>query len=141
MKTALVLFETDQLILERYVRSRIIEFTSLALGLLKKLGNVDDYLAFRIQMHLGPIHRPWGRTLEIDSFTVVATAVTGTLKLVFARPPVRSAAKVRAPGIDNENPVRSLVYPDAILLLPLGVDPKRIVRRKTDAKYAGWFEN
>ena len=92
-------------------------------------------------MHLGTIHGPGRRPLEVDSFTVVATAVTGTLKLVFARPPVRSAAKMRAAGVDNEYAVRSLVHPDAILLLPLGIDAKRIVGRKTDPKYAGWFED
>ena len=92
-------------------------------------------------MHLGTIHGPGRRPLEVDSFTVVATAVTGTLKLVFARPPVWSAAKMRAAGVDNEYPVRSLVDPDAILLLPLGIDAKRIVGWKTNPKYAGWLEN
>ena len=92
-------------------------------------------------MHLSPIHRPGRRSLEVDSFTVVATSVTGTLKLVFTRSPVGCAAKMRATGIDNEYAVRSLVDPDAILLLPLGIYAKRIVGGKTDAKYAGWFEN
>jgi len=92
-------------------------------------------------MHLSAIHRTRRRPLEVDTFTVVATSVTRTLKLVFARPPVWSAAKMRAAGINNEYPVRSLVDPDAVLLLPLGINPKRVVRRKTDTKYAGWFEN
>ena len=119
----------------------MVELGRLSLRLSVEFGDVDDNLPFWIEPDLRTIHRPWRRTFKVDSFTVVATAVTGTLKFVFARPPVWSAAKMRAPGIDNENPVRSLVDPDAILLLPLGIDPKRIVRRKTDAKYAGGFEN
>ena len=119
----------------------MVELGRLSFWLSVKFGGVDDNLPFRIKPDLGPIHRPRCWTLEVDSFTIVATAVTGTLKLIFTRPPVWSAAKMCAPGIDNENPVRSLVDPDAILLLPLGIDPKRIVRRKTDAKYAGGFEN
>lgn len=142
MKSASLSFsQIGQLNLERYVCSWIVEFSSLALWLPKKLGNVNDYLTFRIQMYLSPIHRPGRRPLEVDGFTVVATAVTGTLKLIFTRPPIWSAAKMCAAGINNEYSVRGLVDPDAILLLPLGIDPKCIVRGKTDAKYAGWLEN
>ena len=109
--------------------------------MLIKLGNVDDDLAFRIEMHFCPIHRPGCRSLEVNSFTVVAAAVTGTLKLIFARPPVWSATKMRATRINNEDPIRSLVDPDAILLLPLGIDAKCIIRRKTNPKNAGWLKN
>ena len=119
----------------------MVELARLSLWLFIQFRDVDHNLPFRVEPNLGTIHRPWRRPLKVDGFTVVATPVTGTLKLVFARPPVWSAAEMRAAGINNEYPVRSFVDPNAILLLPLGIDPECIVGRKPNAKYAGWFEN
>jgi len=62
--------------------------------------------------------------------------VTGTLKLVFARFPIGRAAEMRATRVDHEDPIGSLIHPDAILLLPLSVYAERVIRRKANRKLA-----
>src|SRR5437763_15829969 len=80
------------------------------------------------------IHRARRRTFKVYAFAVVAAAVTWTLELVLARLPIGRAAQVRAACVDDEEPIRSLINPDAIGLLPLRVHALRVVAGKTDAK-------
>ena len=47
---------------------------------------------------------------------------------------------MRATRINNEDPVRSLVDPDAILLLPLGIDAETVIRGITDFETRRWLE-
>ena len=63
------------------------------------------------------------------------------LELVLARLPVGRAAEVRAARVDHKQAIGSSCDPDAILLLPFGVDADRVIVRRADAKYAGRFEN
>ena len=97
-----------------------------------QFANVHHDFAFSIQFDRSAIHWSWRRTLKVDPFTVIAAAVTMTLKLILARFPIGRATEVRAARINYKNPVGSLVNPDAILLLPLGIYSQRIVRRKAD---------
>ena len=92
-------------------------------------------------MDLGTVHRARCRPFKVHSFTVVTTAMAGTLKFVFAGSPVGSTAEMCATSIDHKNSIRRFVYPDPILLLPLRVYAKRIVGGKTDAKNTRWFED
>lgn len=103
-------------------RARVIKFIALTFGSLKKLGNIDNDLPFRIEFYFGAIHWTWCRTFKINAFTVVTTTVAWALKLVFAGAPVGSAAQVRATSVDHKNAIGSLIDPDAILLLPLCID-------------------
>ena len=48
---------------------------------------------------------------------------------------------MRTTRVDHKNAIRSFVHPDAVLLLPLGVNAKRVIRRKANGKLAGWLEN
>jgi len=59
--------------------------------------------------------------------------MAGTLKLIFAGLPVRRATPDASTRIDHKDPVGSLVNPDAILLLPLGIHAERVVSRKPTA--------
>src|SRR5712671_550779 len=81
---------------------------------------------------MSAIHRARGWALEVDAFAVIAAAVTRTLEFVFAGVPVRRAAEMGAARVDNENAIGSAVDPDAIFLLPLGVDAESVV---------GWIAN
>ena len=127
--------------LEWYIGPGIVEFVLLAFGPLVKLGYVHHDLPLGIELNMRAIHWPRGRTLKVDCLAVVTAAVAGALKLVLARLPVRSASEVRTARVDHENPVRSFVHPNAILLLPLGIDTERVVCGKTDAKSAGRLKN
>src|ERR1700680_454398 len=101
--------------------------TGLAFGPLIEARSVDDDLSVGRQRHVGAIHGAWRRTFEIYAFAVVAAAVAGALEFVFAGFPVRSAAEMRAPRVDDEDAVGCAVDPDAIFLLPLGVHAERVV--------------
>ena len=67
--------------------------------------------------------------------------MTRTLELVFAGLPVRRATKMGATRVDHKKAIRSLSYPDSILLLPLGVDSKCVIGGCAYAKYVGWFQD
>src|SRR5258705_11745447 len=112
---------------QRDVRARVVELIVLTLGPFIKLGYVHHNLSFGIELDVCAIHRSRGRPFKLDRLAIVAAAVTGTLKLILARLPVRRAAKMGAASIDYKNPIRSLVDPDAVLLLPLRVNTQRVV--------------
>src|SRR5712692_5662217 len=112
----------------------------LSLGPLKEPRSVYDDLAVGRQFDVRAIHRPRRRAFKIHAFTVVAAAVARALEFVFAGFPVGRAAEMRAARVDDENAVGSTVDPDAIFLLPLGVDAERIVGGIADLKDGGRFE-
>src|SRR5712692_7636584 len=92
-------------------------------------------------MDMRAIHRPRGRALKVDRLAVIAAAVTRALELVLAGFPVRCAAEMGAAGIHNEEPIRRLVHPNAILLLVLGIDSEGVVAGKADLEGAGRLED
>src|SRR5690242_11273611 len=112
-----------------------------ALGPLKQRRGIDYDLSFRIDCHLRAIHRSGRGTFEVNPFTVVTTAVTRALELVFTGFPVGRAAEMRAARVNNEETIGSARYPDAVLLLPLGIDADGVITGRPNAKSAGWFEN
>ena len=87
------------------------------------------------------VHRTRRWSFKGNSFTIVTTAMTRTLEFVFTGFPVRRATQMRASRIDDKQAIGSLRDPDAILLLPLGIDTKCVISGHADAKYIGWFEN
>ena len=48
---------------------------------------------------------------------------------------------MRAARVDHEDSVGSFVNPDAILLLPFGVDTKRVIGGEAYGKLAGRLKN
>ena len=78
---------------------------------------------------------------KLIASTVVTTAVARTLEFVLACLPIWCAAQMRTSRIDHEQAVRRLSHPDALLLLPLGVDAQCVVARCTDLESAGWLSN
>src|SRR5258706_6124266 len=99
----------------------------LSLGPLVEPRSVYDDLAIGRQFDVGAIHRARRGALEIDAFTVITAAVTRALEFVFAGFPVRRAAQMRTARVDDENAIGRAVDPDAIFLLPLGVDAERVI--------------
>src|SRR5258708_31588005 len=89
---------------------------------------------------MSAIHRARGWALEVDAFAVIAAAVTGALEFVFAGFPVRRAAEMGAARVDNENAIGSAVDPDAVFLLPLGVNAERVVGRIANFEDSGRLE-
>ncbi len=81
---------------------------------------------------MGAIHWSRGGTLKVYAFAVVATAMARAFELVLACLPIGSAAEMSTAGVNYKEAVRSLRYPDAILLLPFGIDTKCIVTGRTD---------
>src|SRR2546421_318341 len=126
---------------QRYICTRIIELIFIAFRPPVKCGYVHHDLSFGIEFHMSAVHRPWCGTFEINPLAVIATAVAGTFEFVFARFPIRRATQVGAASVDHKYSVGSLVHPNAILLLPLGVDPQRIIGGKANAEHAGRLEN
>ncbi len=123
--------------LQRNISAWFVKFVCLALRPFIKPADVHHYLAFSIQFDVSAIHRPRRRSFEVDSFAVVATAMAGTLEFVFTGFPVGRAAEVRAARINHKHAIGSFVNPDSILLLPLGIDAKCVIRRKANRKLGG----
>ena len=109
--------------------------SGLSLGPLVEPGSIDDDLTIGSELDLGSIHGPRCGTFKVDPFAVIAAAVTRTLELVLTGLPVGRTAKVSAARVDYEQPVRSAIDPDAVLLLKFGVDAQREFRGIAD------FEN
>src|SRR5579862_5121160 len=63
-----------------------------------------------------------------------------TLEFVFAWLPVGCATEVRAAGVNHEQAIRCAIHPDAVFLLPLCIDTKRIVGGITDLERRPWLE-
>src|SRR6266478_523252 len=112
----------------------------LPLGPLIKARSVYDDLAVGGQFEVGAIHRTRCGALEIDTFTVVAAAVARAFEFVLAGFPIRRATEMRAARVDDEDAVGRAVDPDAIFLLPLGIDAQRVVGRITDLEDGGRLE-
>src|ERR1700738_1697998 len=129
--------------LQRDVGARIVELAGRSYSFLPfvQLRSVDDDLTFRIYFDVGPIHRARRRSFKVNRFAVITAAMTRALKLVLARFPVRRTPQVSAARINHEQTIRCLVYPNPIKLLPLGIDPQRVVARKTNLEGAGWFSD
>src|SRR5580693_8672832 len=90
---------------------------------------IDNDLAIGGKFNFRAVHGTRGWAFEVDALAVVTAAVAGTLELVLARLPVWRAAEVGAACVDHEHAVGSAIDPDAILLLKLGVDAERELRR------------
>ena len=71
-------------ILRRQKCSRIVELAGLSLRPLIEPRNIHHDLSVRRQFHIGAIHGTRCRSLKVDAFAVVATAVAGTLEFVLA---------------------------------------------------------
>src|SRR6185369_9822892 len=81
------------------------------------------------------------RAFEVNAFTVVTTTVARAFEFVFTGLPVGRATEVCAARVDDEEPIGRSRHPDAVLLLPFGIDTQRVVAWSADAKDAGRFEN
>ena len=123
------------------VGARLVELVLFTLRPFVKLGYVHHDLSLRIQLDVSAIHRPRGWPFEVNRLAVVTAAMARTPKLILARFPVRRAPEMGAAGVDHKNPVGRLVDPNAILLLPLGVNAERVIRRKAHRKFAGRLKN
>src|SRR3954470_10500605 len=121
--------------LERQKSAGFIKLSRFAFWPLIKSIRVHYNLPFRIDLHESPIHGSRRGTFEVNSLAVIAAAVTWTLEFVFARLPVRRAAEMSTARVNHEQPIRSLINPDSVLLLPFRIDAKRVVARKSN------FEN
>src|SRR6266404_9687168 len=112
--------------------ARVTETAWLSLGPLIKARSVDNDLTVGRQFDVGAIHGARRGAFEVDAFAVIAAAVTRALEFVFAGFPVRRAAEMGAARVDDENAIGRAVNPDAIFLLPLGVNADRVVGRISD---------
>src|SRR5260370_21248550 len=65
--------------------------------------------------------------------------MTRTLEFVLARFPVGRATQVRAARVNYKQTVGGLVHPDAVLLLPLGINAQGIIAGKSYFECAGRF--
>src|SRR5207248_6950266 len=92
-----------------------------------EFGDIDDDLSVGREFNLGAVHGARRRAFEVDAFAVVATAVARAFEFVFARLPVGGAAEVGAASVNDEKTIRRAIDPDAIFLLPLGINPKSVV--------------
>src|SRR6266849_173886 len=112
----------------------------LSLGPLKEPRSVYDDLAVGRQFDVRAVHRPRRRAFKIHAFTVVAAAVARALEFVFAGFPVGGAAEMRAARVDDEDAVGRAVQPNAVFLLPLGVDTERVIGGISDFEDGGRLE-
>src|SRR5262249_10868701 len=94
--------------LQRDVCARIVEFAGSRDTFFPfiKLGYVHDDLTFGVELNMRAIHRARRGPFEVDRLTVVTAAVTGALKLVFARLPVRGATQMRAARVNHKQAIR-----------------------------------
>src|SRR5262249_38302181 len=121
-------------------RASVVEVARLALGPGEQLGDINDDLSVGRQFQLGPVHGTRRRTLEVNSFAVVAAAVARTLEFILARLPVGGAAQVRAASINHEQAVGGAINPDTVFLLPLRVDAESVVRRIANLERSARFK-
>src|ERR1041385_960202 len=109
----------------------------LSLGPLIEARSIHDNLAIWSQLHICSVHGTRGGAFEVHAFAVIAAAVAGALEFVLAGFPVRCAAEVRATRVNNKDAIRRAVYPDAVLLLPLGIHSKRVIGGIADFENRG----
>lgn len=114
--------------------ARLFELVRFTLRPQIKSAEVYDNLPFSVDLNVSPIHGPWRGTLKVDSLTVVTATVAGTLKFVLAGLPIGSTSQMSANSIDNEQPIGGLCNPDSVLLLPFGINSKRVIVGRTNAE-------
>src|SRR5229473_5102598 len=112
----------------------------LSLGPLIEPGGVHDNLTVGRCVHMRAVHWPRRGSFEVHAFAVVAAAVARALELVLAGLPVRRASQMGAAGINHENAIGSTMDPDAVFLLPLGVDAERVIGGISDLEDGGRLE-
>lgn len=105
-----------------------------------EFGDVNDDLTIGREFDLGAVHGTRSWTFEVDAFAVVAAAVAWAFEFVFARFPVGRAAQVSAARVNHEQAIGRAVNPNAIFLLPLRIDTKRVVRGITDLERSARLE-
>jgi len=94
----------------------------LPLGPLIKTGNIDNDLTVGGQFYVGSVHWSRSGSFKIDTFVVVPTTVARTFEFVLAGLPIGRAAQMSATRVDDKQPVRRAVHPDAVFLLKLSID-------------------
>src|SRR5208337_200859 len=120
--------------LQGQVRSIIIELAGLPLRPLVESRDIHQNLTVRSFLDMGPVHGTRRRTLKVDSFAVVTTAVARAFKFVIAGFPVGRAAQMRAARVNHEHAIGCAVHPDAVLLLKLGVHAQAVIFGIADLK-------
>src|SRR5215471_10881810 len=98
------------------------------------MAQVDHDLAFGVEFDVRTVHWPRRGAFEVDALGIVPAAVAGALEFVLTGLPIRRAAQVRADGRDDEDAFGVAHYPDAVLILELGVDAETEIRRIADAE-------
>src|SRR5947207_1545132 len=92
----------------------------LAAGLhAENLAFIDHELPVIADVHFETVERARGRTFEVESGFIEATAVARALELVLRREPSRRAAEMRAFGEDRVDALLLAHDPDALVLLEL----------------------
>src|SRR5215510_14259818 len=104
----------------------------LAFWPLKQLTGIHNNLSFRIERHLGAIHRARRRSFEVDALAVVATAMARTFKLVLTCLPVGCTTEMSATRVDDEESIGRSRHPDTVLLLPFCIHAEGVVGRWAD---------
>src|SRR6267378_1467912 len=112
----------------------------LSLGPLIEPGGVHNNLAVWRELHVRAIHGTRRGSFKVDAFAVVTAAVAGALELVLAGLPIGRATEMSAAGVDDKDAIGRAVHPDAIFLLPLGIDAQGVVRGVADFEDGGRFE-
>ena len=85
------------------------------------MAQVHHNLTIGVELDVSTIHGARCRTLEIDSFSVVAAAMARALELAFAGDPVGSTAEMGADRGDHEDAFAVSHHPDSVLALELGI--------------------
>src|SRR5438132_11282420 len=78
------------------------------------------------------VHRTRRRAFEVNSFAVVAAAMAGGFEFVVAGFPIRSASQVRAACVNRTETIGSAIHPDAVFLLPFGINAQAVFRGIAD---------
>src|SRR2546426_5589472 len=119
----------------RQIGAGLVKLVAARLGVAdEQTIRVHDDLAGRVQFQVATVHGPRRRALEVDGFVVVTAAVTRALEFVFRSLPIRRASQMRAPRVDDEQPARDAVHPDAVFALKFGFHTQGKIRRITDRK-------
>src|SRR2546423_2701632 len=98
-------------------RAWIVKFRTLALGPAIEPAHVDFDLSVGCYVHVGAVHRPRRRTLEIDTLRIVAAAMARTFEFVFCCFPIRRASQMSAHRVNDEDALSITHHPDAIFIL------------------------
>ena len=112
----------------------------LSLGPLVKPRDVHQDLTVGSDVDVRAVHRTRCWSFKVHAFAVIAAAVTWTFEFVFARLPVRRAAKMSAARVDHEHAIRRSIDPDTIFLLPLCIHAETVIGGIADFETGGWLE-